>query len=96
MEACNTLFLGFWPQTKQLLEVRGMQPYDSISGAECSGEKHYIGPRSQRPALVYRVDRDCRIGHFVLVRPTADSCAPIWQAISSPVLMPGNSNYERI
>jgi hypothetical protein len=98
MEACDTLFLGFWPRTRQSLEVRGMQPCGTMSGAQCGGEEHYIGPRSQRPAPVYRIDRDCRIGHFVLVRPAEDSSASIWlgQAQSSPVVTPTNSNYERI
>jgi hypothetical protein len=98
MEACDTLFLGFWPRTRQSLEVRGMQPCSTMSGAQCGGEEHYIGPCSQRPAPVYRVDRDFRIGHFVLVRPAEDSSAPIWlgQAQSSLVVTPTNSNYERI
>ena len=46
MAACDTLFMGFWPQTRQLLEVQGMQAYSSISGAEFSGEDYYIGPQS--------------------------------------------------
>jgi hypothetical protein len=44
MEACDILFMGFWPQTRQLLEVRGMQAYGSISREEFRGEEHYIGP----------------------------------------------------
>jgi hypothetical protein len=75
-----------------------MQPYGCISGAEYSGEEHYIGSHNQRPVPVYYVDRDCRIGRFVLVRPAEDSCAPIWlgQAMSSPVLTRENSNFEQI
>jgi hypothetical protein len=69
MEACDTLFMGFWPQTRQSLEVRGMQAYDSISGEEFRGKEHYIGPRSQRLRYMYYIERDCHAGHFVLVRP---------------------------
>jgi hypothetical protein len=98
MEACDILFLGFWPQTQQSLEVRGMQAYGSISGEEFRGEEQYIGPRSQRPRCMFYVERDCHIGDFVLVRPAQDSPAPIWvgQALSNPVLMVGDSNYQQI
>jgi hypothetical protein len=95
MEAYNTLFTGFWPQTRQSLEVRGIQAYGSISGEEFRGEEHYIGPHSQRPRPMYRVERDCHVGDFVLVRPAQDSPTPIWvgQALSIPVFMVGDSNY---
>jgi hypothetical protein len=98
MEACDTLFMGFWPQTRQSLEVRGMQAYGSISGEEFRGEEHYIGPRSQRPRRIYYIERDCHVGHFLLVRPAQDSTAPIWvgQALSNPVLMVGDSKYQQI
>jgi hypothetical protein len=33
-----------------------MQPYASISGEEFIGEEHYIGSRSERPLLMYRVE----------------------------------------
>jgi hypothetical protein len=56
MEAYDTLFMGFWPQTRQSLEVRGMQAYGSISGEEFRGEEYYIGPRSQRPRPMYRIE----------------------------------------
>jgi hypothetical protein len=69
MEACEILFMGFWPQTRQSLEVRGMQAYSNISGEEFRREEHYIGPRSQRSRPMYRVERNCHAGDFVLVRP---------------------------
>jgi hypothetical protein len=52
----DTLFMGLWPQTRQSLEVRGMQAYGSISGEEFRGEEYYIGPRSQRPRPMYRIE----------------------------------------
>jgi hypothetical protein len=98
LEAYDTLLMGFWPQTRQLLEVRGMQAYDSINGEEFRGEDHYIGPQSQRPRCMYYVEQDCHVGDFVLVRPAQDSPAPIWvgQALSNPVLMVGDFNYQQI
>jgi hypothetical protein len=47
---------------------------------------------------MYRVERDCHVGDFVLVRPAQDSPTPIWvgQALSNPVLMVGDSNYQQI
>jgi hypothetical protein len=56
MEACDTLFMGFWLQTQQSLEVRGIQVYGSISGQEFMGEEHYIGSRSQHLMPTYRVE----------------------------------------
>jgi hypothetical protein len=59
MEACDTLFKGFWLQRRQSLEVRGMQAYGSISGEDFRREEHYIGPRSQHPKPMYRIEQDC-------------------------------------
>jgi hypothetical protein len=95
LEACDTLFMGFWPQTRQSLEAQGMQAYGSINGEEFRGEEHYIGPRSQCPRHMYYVERDCHVGDFVLVRPAQDSPTLIWvgQALSNPVLIIGDFNY---
>jgi hypothetical protein len=90
--------MGFWLQTRQSLEVQGMQAYGGISGEEFRGEEYHIGSRSQRPRPMYHIERDCPAGDFVLVRLAQDSLTPIWvgQALSNPVLMIGDSNYQQI
>jgi hypothetical protein len=36
-----------------------MQAYGSISGEDFRREEHYIGPRSQHPKPMYRIEQDC-------------------------------------
>jgi hypothetical protein len=69
MEACDTLFMGFWPQTQQSFEMRIHFLGDVNVQAEFAGDEHYIGPRSSRLVQPYHVGRDCHKGHYILVRP---------------------------
>jgi hypothetical protein len=47
---------------------------------------------------MYHVERECHAGDFVLVQAAQNSPTPIWvgQALSNPVLMVGDSNYQQI
>ena len=75
-----------------------MHAYSSISREEFRREEHYIGSYSQRPKPMYHVKRDYHVGDFVLVRSTQDNLVPIWvgKALSDPILMVGDSNYQQI
>jgi hypothetical protein len=98
MEAVNVLCMGFWPQTRQSFEVQTLYTEDGILRDEFAEDDHYIGPRSLRPRPSFRVARDCRAGHLLLVRAAVDSTAPVWlaEARSDPIMTFGDANYKMI
>jgi hypothetical protein len=98
MEACDILFMGFWPQTRQSFEVPRANIKDHDMQEEFVGNEYYISPRSCRPRRAYEVAQDCHAGQFVLVRPAQDNDTPIWLALAlcKPVMIVGHLNYQKI
>jgi hypothetical protein len=97
-EAMDVLRMGFWPRTRQSFEVQTLYDAEGLLRNEFAEDEHYIGPRSLKPKPSFRVARDCRAGHMLLVRAATDSSAPIWlgRACSDPVLTFGDAQNRMI
>lgn len=98
MEAVDVLCMGFWPKTRQSFDVQTLYDGEGLLRDEFAEDDHYIGPKSLKPKPSFRVARDCRAGHLLLVRAAIDSNAPIWlaRACSDPVFTFGDVHQRMI